>query len=267
MKLFGVTASPFVGRVQLVAELKGIDLPLEMPPIESAFANLEQRLAALEQDPAAALPPIQFMGDTPYIRQINPQGRIPTLECDGRYLGESAAIAQFLDERVPDPPLMPDDAWSRAKVRQLCLVCDLSLTPQVFPLAQQIDPATRDEGKLRELTVEIERSLFELEHVLGPGPWAWSDRATLADVLMGFTVQFYQCVLTTTPEHLGMTAFDPARPFPSHPRLAAWWAHLSQDPVFGTAMDRYRGQYREWFGSLSTPRAFGNWLKARAPRP
>lgn len=267
MNLFGVAASPFVSRVLLVAELKGIELPLVMPPIEGAFEKLEQRMAALEKDPAAALPPIQFMGDTPYIRKINPQGRIPTLEVDGRYLGESAAIAQFLDERFPDPPLMPDDAWARAKVRQLCLICDLSLTPHVFPIAHQIDPATRDEGRLCELLTEIERSLSELEHVVGPGPWAWADRVTLADVLMGFTVQFYQCVLTTTPENLGMSAFDPARPFPSHPRLAAWWAHLTQDAVIGAAMRRYRGRYREWFGPLSTPRAFGNWMKARSPRP
>jgi glutathione S-transferase len=266
MKLFGIAVSPFVGRVLLIAELKKIDLPLVTPSIEGAFGKLQERISALEQDPSVALAPIQFMADTPYMKEISPQGRMPALECDGRYLGESAAIAQFLDERFPEPPLMPSDPWARAKVRQLCLICDLSLTPQVLPLAQQIDPATRDESQLREAKVEIARSLFELEQIMGSGPWAWADRATLADCLMVYTVLFYQCVLTTTPENLGMTAFDPARPFPSHPRLATWWAHLSRDAVFAAAIGRYREAYRGMFGPMSTPRAFGNWLKARSPR-
>jgi glutathione S-transferase len=266
MRLFGLAVSPFVSRVLLVAELKGIDLPLVLPSIEGAFGKLQQRIAALEKNPAEALTPIQFMADTPYMNEINPQGRIPALEFNGRYLGESAAIAQFLDEQFPEPPLMPGDAWARAKVRQLCLICDLSLTPQSFPLAQQIDPATRNEPRLRELKVEIERSLLELERTLGPGPWAWAEVATLADCLMVFTMLFYQCVLTTTSENLGMAAFDPAHPFRHHPRLAAWWGHLSRDAVFGGAIRRYREQYREMFAEMSTPRAFGNWLKARAPR-
>lgn len=267
MKLFGVAASPFVARVQLVAQMKGIDLPLVMPPIEGAFEKLQRRVAALENEQAEPVVPIQFMRDTPYMKAINPQGRIPALEHEGRYLGESAAIIQFLDEQFPEPPLMPTDAWARAKVRQLCLICDLSLAPQSFPLAQQIDPATRDERRLLELKVEIERSLFELEQVLGPGPYAWADQATVADCLMTFTVLFYQCILTTTPEHLGIVAFDPARPFPSHPRLAAWWAHLTRDAMFGGAMRRYREDYRGMFGAMTTPRAFGNWMKARSPRP
>lgn len=264
MKLHGIAASPFVSRVLLVAQLKKIDLPLVMPSIEGAFAKLQARMAALEQEPN--VPPIQFMADTPYMKEINPQGRIPTLEYEGRFLGESAAIAQFLDERFPDPPLMPDDAWARAKVRQLCLICDLSLTPHAFPIAHQIDPATRDHKRLQELKTEIERAVFELEHSMGPGPWAWADRATLADCLMVFTVLFYQCVLTTTPEHLDIDSFDPLRPFPSHPRLAAWWKHLSGDAEFGGAMGRYREQWNGMFGAFPTPRAFGNWMKARSPR-
>jgi hypothetical protein len=130
-------------------------------------------------------------------------------------------------------------------------------------------------GDVLQVRVEAGGGLLQqalLEHAAHPGPQAGlQHREGRAQPQLHHpeALQRLPALLPVAREGLprGQRHLDPARPFPSHPRLAAWWAHLSQDPVFGTAMDRYRGQYREWFGSLSTPRAFGNWLKARAPRP
>ena len=55
-----------------------------------------------------------------WIYEKNPTGRAPVLEEDGRPLAESAVVMEFLDERYPEPPLLPADPADRAHVR--CLI-------------------------------------------------------------------------------------------------------------------------------------------------
>lgn len=59
--------------------------------------------------------------------EINPQGLVPSLEIEGMRLGQSIAIMEYLDEREPEPQLLPADLMSRAYVRQLALIiaCDV----------------------------------------------------------------------------------------------------------------------------------------------
>lgn len=59
---------------------------------------------------------------------LNPQGVVPSLELeDGRVLGQSLAIIEYLDEICPEPPLLPGDPYGRARVRMLAqmIACDI----------------------------------------------------------------------------------------------------------------------------------------------
>ncbi|MEQ1752833.1 MAG: maleylacetoacetate isomerase [Micropepsaceae bacterium] len=60
-------------------------------------------------------------------KAINPQELIPSLEADGRVLGQSLAIIEYLDETYPDPRLLPTYPVERARVRQLsyAIACDI----------------------------------------------------------------------------------------------------------------------------------------------
>lgn len=60
-------------------------------------------------------------------RALNPQGRVPALEADGAALTQSPAILEWLEERHPDPPLLPADPADRALVRAMAAVvaCDI----------------------------------------------------------------------------------------------------------------------------------------------
>ncbi len=55
----------------------------------------------------------------PDYRAITPQGLIPALEVEGVVLTQSLAILEWLDERFPDPPLLPADVLGRAQVRAM----------------------------------------------------------------------------------------------------------------------------------------------------
>src|SRR5437773_93893 len=65
----------------------------------------------------------------PEHRARNPLGYVPTLEIDGRTLGESVAILEYLEERFPDPPLYPRDPWLRARVRQVVELVNSGVQP------------------------------------------------------------------------------------------------------------------------------------------
>ena len=58
---------------------------------------------------------------------LNPQGLVPTLEDDDMIVSQSLAILEYLEERHPDPPLLPADAAGRARVRQIAnaIACDI----------------------------------------------------------------------------------------------------------------------------------------------
>ena len=60
-------------------------------------------------------------------RAINPQAIVPTLITEGQVLGQSLAIIEYLDETIPEPPLLPAEPLARAHVRQMALLvaCDI----------------------------------------------------------------------------------------------------------------------------------------------
>jgi maleylacetoacetate isomerase len=58
---------------------------------------------------------------------LNPQGMVPALETGEGVLVQSPAILEWLEERHPRPPLLPDTAMDRATVRAMAAVvgCDI----------------------------------------------------------------------------------------------------------------------------------------------
>ena len=58
----------------------------------------------------------------------SPIGKVPFLELDdGRRLAESEVISEYLEDAYPQKPLLPKDAFERAKVRELITFMELHL--------------------------------------------------------------------------------------------------------------------------------------------
>ncbi len=61
---------------------------------------------------------------------VNPQGLLPALvEDDGTVLTQSLAIMEYLEEKQPQPPLLPKDLYGRARVRSLALLVACEIHP------------------------------------------------------------------------------------------------------------------------------------------
>ena len=56
--------------------------------------------------------------DADFLRR-NPAGKVPVLKMDGRMMAESAAICEYIEERHPDPVLMPRNPEARYEVRRI----------------------------------------------------------------------------------------------------------------------------------------------------
>jgi len=58
---------------------------------------------------------------------LNPQELIPALVHDGHTITQSLAIIEYLEEIVPEPPLLPRDAFGRARARSIAyqIACDI----------------------------------------------------------------------------------------------------------------------------------------------
>jgi len=60
-------------------------------------------------------------------RALNPQALVPLLVDDGHAMTQSMAIIEYLDEKIPDPPLLPATPDARARVRSIAqaIACDI----------------------------------------------------------------------------------------------------------------------------------------------
>jgi len=85
--------------------------------------------------------PINLLSEEPESQthlKRNPMGYVPVLELVGihpkiRYLGESVAILEWLEETHPNPPLFPSDALLKARCRQLAEILNSGTQPLQNP--------------------------------------------------------------------------------------------------------------------------------------
>jgi maleylacetoacetate isomerase len=59
--------------------------------------------------------------------ELNPQARVPVLDDHGLIITQSVAIMEYLEEKYPERPLLPQKYAERAKVREIVnlIACDI----------------------------------------------------------------------------------------------------------------------------------------------
>ena len=63
----------------------------------------------------------------------NPQGFVPALAIDGMMMTQSLAILEYLDARMPEPPLLPDDPAEAARLRAIAHAIAMEIHPICNP--------------------------------------------------------------------------------------------------------------------------------------
>ena len=189
IRLHQFEISPFCDKIRRVLHLKG------------------QRYEVVEVPLTRAL----------QISKVNPTGKLPALEHDGRLVADSTDIAAYLEETFPEPPLLPADPAARALCHVLEDWADESLyfyemtlrftrphnarrfTPELVAhdppwfqrLAGPMVPwlmrrTTRTQGVGRknpaQLETDVARHVAAIAGLLGGRDWLVGDSITLADL-------------------------------------------------------------------------------------
>ena len=126
----------------------------------------------------------------PEYRAISPAGYIPSLVIrengQEHVFGESMALLEWIEERWPHPPLMPENSIQRLWVRQLALTVVSQIQPLQNPLVLEWF-VPQSEERERHLQHWIKRGLRICEDYLqnAPGrggPFCLGKQLTLADL-------------------------------------------------------------------------------------
>jgi stringent starvation protein A len=108
-----------------------------------------------------------------WIYDLNPGGRVPVLDDDGRVLPESRVIMEYLEDRFPKPPLLPGDSMGRARVRLLIERFEETIGDAYYALRRdRSSPSAGD---------DLNGALDQLDHVLTQQPYLSGAEYGLAD--------------------------------------------------------------------------------------
>jgi glutathione S-transferase len=143
LTLYDAARCPYCARVRIVLAEKGVDH-------EPVAIDLSDRPA--------------------WLYEKNPTGKVPVLEEGAWVLPESAVIMEYLEERYPEPPLLPADPGERAEARLWIWEHDRRLADDYYAFRR---------GEPRD---GLDARLAEFEEVLEARPYLAGREYSLADI-------------------------------------------------------------------------------------
>lgn len=112
--------------------------------------------------------------------QISPYAKVPVLRHGDGVLYESAVINEYLEEVLPDPPLLPRDPARRALARIWIAFANDRMVPHVYKMMLRQDAAGQ-QSHAERLTEAVLQMEFEGLRKLSSGPFWFGDKPNLVD--------------------------------------------------------------------------------------
>ena len=169
-----------------------------------------------------------------YVANVNPSATVPAL-IDGDFkLGQSLAIIDYLDQKYPEPRLIPLEPELRARVLEFAslISCDIHPVNNLRVLRYlETELKVTPQQKSAWYRHWIAEGMAGVERMLersNAGPWCFGARLTLADV----------CLVPQVANALRMDC-----DLSSYPRSLAVYEHASKQPAFDGARPQRQPDY------------------------
>jgi glutathione S-transferase len=153
----------------------------------------------------------------PEFLQMNPYGKVPVLVDGNTIVYESCIINEYLEEKYPDPPLMPKDPGLKSKIR---ILIDYGVN-RTYPAYEKLRnemlklESERNLEVVSEARQELKTLLQRLENEIGNQPFLAGD-FSLVDAAV-------------IPRFLRLEAWGPLTD-PALPRLISWLERMKRRP-------------------------------------
>jgi glutathione S-transferase len=185
------------------------------------------------------IPPPGGYGSAEY-RQIVASGNLPALVDGDLLLADSEAIAEYLNEQHPEPPMLPADAVRRAKARERSRFHDTRLEPAVRVLFAYLDDLPEDRTLFERQSRTISARLAQFAQMLDDGS---HDEPTLTLGDCGFPITF-EWIGALTPI-LGLEVDWPAP-------VTGYRERLARHPAVAAELASYGPALAGWLASRGT---------------
>lgn len=120
--------------------------------------------------------------------RLNPAGQVPVLRTENLILPESNAICEYLEERYPNPPLLPKTPEARAETRRLTYWFDDKFYREVTKnlIGERVEKKVMGRGypDSKNVKTGAQKIKFHLDYMdwlLDRRRWLAGDSMTLAD--------------------------------------------------------------------------------------
>jgi len=219
--------SPYAQKVKIALGEKGIAFESRMPDI----------LSGSDADFAA----------------LSPRLEVPTLQDGDAAIFDSTIILEYVEERWPEPPLLPREPAARARVRMIEEMCDTyyeAVNWAIFEITVfQRATGTLATQLLARADAQRRGANAWLERHLGTAPWLTGERFGWGDLA---AIPFvHAAALTGTPPAPGSALADWLERCRSRPPVAAAFAQ-AQETMAGfellpglVASGNFRREYRD----------------------
>jgi|TARA_R100000501_G_scaffold17834_1_gene34223 maleylacetoacetate isomerase len=160
-------------------------------------------------------------------KMLNPHGRVPYLIDGDTGLNQSLAICEYLEERHPEPSILPGDAARRGHIRAAAqiIACDVHPLNNISVLRYLKNDLSQEEDALNAWYHHwIDTGLRPLEELASAskGPYLFGDTVTLADVCLSpqmynarrfrMNLEPYPALVEMDKRLMQLDAFQAARP-------------------------------------------------------
>jgi glutathione S-transferase len=169
-------------------------------------------------------------------------GKVPCIGTEHGFLSETVAILEYIEHNYPDKPIMPSDAFKRAKGVELMRIAELyvEISGRRF-LPEILMGAPKSEANRTAMLPVLIKAFACLESMAAFSPYLMGETCTQTDLVVRYSLK--------TGVMVGKKIFD-LDFMEKTPKLQTWWHTMSTDPISTVVDTQAEESFPEFIGFL-----------------